>query len=121
MKKVKSLVDFTSSEWKLFEGEVLPQSAIDYLQTERAFRSGYGRWLIGACWYKGETPETATVWAIVMDDGDYYKVKAKYAFWHQSLSGKLVMQCSWTLKHLKANVKIFLETGDTILDPDYHT
>ena len=81
-----------NKDWKQYifkENEGLPQPLIDLCNKENVFRSGFGEWYNDIVWYKGETPETATHWILIVDDGGYFKVGAKYSFWHSSQSGEL--------------------------------
>ena len=116
---IKPLVQrYKNKNWKPFLGETLPENAIKFFETQEAFRSGYGRWLIGSVYFTGsDKPEEATQWIMVMDDGGYYKCFAEYSFWHISKGGNLVMQCSWNWSHLLKNLRSFLNTGSTVRDP----
>jgi hypothetical protein len=85
------------------------------------FRSGYGEWYNDIVWYKGETPETATHWVLVVDDGRYFRTRAEYSFWHTNESEEFVLQCVWTYSHLKKTIRNYLETGKTLSDHNYVT
>jgi len=117
----KPFVKTTNPLWKPFLTDtMLPDSGLKYLNTLDAFR-GYGGPMPGMIWYQGETPETATKWAVVMDDGSYYKVHAKYAFWRPNTEGELTMFCYWSDHSLKKALKAYLDRGETLRDPDYQT
>ncbi len=113
------------SEWKklVFEEEDdnYPEGLVKYLETGNAFRSKHGEIYSDLIYFKGESIETATEWACVMDDGGYYKVNAEYAFWHPNEENELVLHCAWTYSHLKKNIKHFLTTGGILRDPKYTT
>jgi len=119
--KIKPLIRLPKDcEWKLFKGTVLPMNAIRLMKQYQILKYG-GSWIIGAAWYKGESPEKATHWSFVTDDAVFYKVRALYGLWHPNPSGEMVLRCSWSLKHLKLNCKTFLTTGEVVRDPDYQT
>jgi hypothetical protein len=108
------------TSWKPFKGRILPESARNFSDKGDIFRYN-GHWLMDAIFYKGDTPETATDWIIVTDDGGYYKCFAKFGIWHTSQKGEVVLQCIWSVAHLKRSLKSLIETGKTIPDPGYHT
>lgn len=115
------IITTKGTDWKPFKGEFLPESAQKFADKGDIFRSKHGNWLMDATFYKGATPETATDWIIVTDDGGYYKCFAKFGIWHTSPKGEVVLQCIWTLGHLKKSLKSVITTGQTIFDPNYHT
>ncbi len=116
----KSIVSTRGTNWKPFKGDVLPQSALEFLEKGDALKYHWS-WLTGCIFYQGETPETATNWIIVNDNGGFYKVNAQYAFWHKSTGGNTVLQCVWSISHLKKTLKNFIKTGQTLFDPGYTT
>ena len=112
---------FKNKEWKPLISDKLPQNAIDFFESGDIWRSRRGSWLCGSCYYKGATPETATEWIIVLDDGGYYKCFAIYSFWHRSRKGEIVLQCVWSTSHLRKTMRNYIENGDTLPDPGYQT
>ena len=121
---VKPYVNPKGSQWKAFLGDQLPESAIEWTKKHDVFR-GYGSWIIGMAYYMGETPETATRWILVTDDGGYYKVHASYMLWYDTgvddeYKG-LRNQALWSLASLKRSLKSFIFHGKRTEDPDYQT
>jgi len=117
-----------NSGWVKFEGDTLPEIAINTFKKNEhgmeyhLFRSGYGRWLLGATYYRGANPDIATEWIITIDDGGYYKVDAEYSLWYK-LDSKpnYGMQCLWSSRALNKSIKSIMSQGTTVMDPDYQT
>lgn len=111
-----------NKEWKrLDENSSLPENLKIILDDNNVFSSIHGEYYSDMIWYKGVSPDVATAWTFVMDDGGYYKVRAKYSFWHTNVKGNLSMQCVWSDKHLIKTMRSYLETGETLFDPQYQT
>jgi hypothetical protein len=107
-------------KWKNFKGETLPQNCLDYFKDSDIWRSGHAGWIIA--FYYGDKPETATKWAIVLDDGGYFKVGAIYSFWHPSLnSGNVVLKCQWSLAALHRSITALKKGIELPFDPGYQT
>ena len=119
--KIKPIIArYKNKEWKPFLEDELPKHMVDMLHAENVFEQG-GAWLCGMVYYKGVSPETATEILIVLDDGGAYKVFAQFAFWHIRHGENVRMQCVWSYSHLKKTMRSYIETGNTIFDPQYHT
>ena len=107
-------------EWKKFEGEQLPKNACYHKSKYDPTPEGHNIFEYGGCWieayYKGESPETATEWIVVTDNGGFYKVHASYMIWHPNGS-----QACWSGRAAKRSIKSLLLTGKTVHDPDYQT
>lgn len=111
-----------NKEWKRLSEDIsLPDNLKVILDNNDVFRSYHGEYFNDMIWYKGENSDVATAWTFIMDDGGYYKVHAKYSFWHTNANGNLSMQCVWSDKHLVKTVRNYLETGETLFDPQYQT
>jgi hypothetical protein len=115
-------------KWKNFKGDTLPQNCLDYFsnQIDQSYGKNLNIWQYGAGWiiafYFGETPETATKWAIVLDDGGFYKVGATFSFWHPSLSsGNVVLKCQWSLAALHRSITAMKKGLELPFDPGYQT
>jgi hypothetical protein len=87
-------------KWKNFKGETLPQNCLDFFRESEIWKYG-ANWIIA--FYFGESPETATRWAIVLDDGGFYKVDAIFAFWHPYKDG-VSLKCQWSLAALHRSI-----------------
>ena len=121
MEKVKHIVDkYKSKTWQKFHGRELPAKALEIFKKADIFRSGYGSWYTEGAYYIGPSPEEATEWIIVMDDGGYYKVGAQYSFWRTTPEG-MSLQCVWSYNHLKKTLRNYIDNGETIFDPGYQT
>ena len=107
-------------KWKNFKGETLPENCLKFFEPADIWESGHAGWIIA--FYFGETPETATKWAIVLDDGGYYKVFATYSFWHPSLrTGEPVLKCQWSLAALHRSISAMKKGLELPFDPGYQT
>jgi hypothetical protein len=118
--KIKGIVPVKKTGWKLFTGEDLPKSALEFAKLGECFRSRMGAWLIGCVYYKGDV-NTTTDWIIVTDDGGYYKVGAQYMIWHKCSTGKIVAQAIWSNAALKRSMRALINMGETVMDPGYQT
>ncbi len=116
-KVLEQVSDLT--DWNYLKEDYLPQNALDWTKEGDIFRSGHSEWI--AAYYNGNSPETATDWIIVTNDGGYYKCFAKFGVWHRCSTGKIVLHCVWSNKHLKKTIKSLLSTGETLMDPGYTT
>jgi hypothetical protein len=106
-------------KWKNYKGETLPQNCLDYFKDQDIFRYG-GGWIIA--FYLGDRPETATKWAIVLDNGGFYKVGAEFAFWHpRPETGEVVLKCQWSLAALHRSITALKKDQSLPFDPGYQT
>src|SRR6185369_11098696 len=106
-------------KWKKFDGKQLPLNAHNWAQETDIFRNDSVHWIKNYVWYEGETPETATDWIIVTDDGWYYKVMAEFMIWYTLPDGTMGAQAIWTKKHLNKSLENLKTFGKTLPDPDY--
>ena len=110
--KIKTIISTKGTDWKPFLGDILPQVAESIWDKWEIGRYPCN-WLIGCVFYQGDTPETATKWIIVTDNGGFYKVHAQYALWHTrdippnsiDPDREYGMQCVWSTAHLKRTLK----------------
>jgi hypothetical protein len=102
------------TDWKEFKGTGnLPESAKWLIEKWGIFKYP-GGWSMA--FYIGETPEKATDWIVVTNNGGFYKHLALYMVWHRNGN-----TARWTLKSMKSAV-IALFKGEQIpMDPDYRT
>jgi len=114
-----------NNEWHRFDREGWPKRMLEVMNEKDVWRSRHGEVYGDTIWYKGDDPDKAEEFCFTMDDGGYYKVFAKYAFWHTVIGreGKpvLVLQCVWSYSHLKKTMRNYLEKGETLHDPGYQT
>ena len=118
----KKIASVQGSNWKAFEGKVLPESAMTFLNRVEAFQYRC-LWIYGGVYYKGINPETATEWIVITNGGGNYKVHAEYAMWYTTTarSEGYSMQCVWSKTHLKKTLRNLIKTGSTLPDPGYTT
>ena len=102
------------TSWKEFKSKgQLPDSAKWLIEKWNIFRYP-GGWSLA--FYIGETPETATDWIVVTNNGGFYKCFAEYMVWHRNGN-----TARWTQKSMKAALVALFNGRPTPADPDYHT
>ena len=101
-----------TNEWEHFDGDTLPQVAIDWMNKKDAWRGG-NEW--SDAYYKGDL-ETTNDWVIITPDGGFYKVNAKVMIWHNGGSKAAFSQESMI------NMLNAIFAGKPIpQDPDYES
>ena len=106
-------IEFICNGWKEFEDEILPESAIKFMNS---LSPGRQNWNWCYAYYLGENPNEAIEWIIVTDDGWYYKVDAEFMIW-----SKKYQLAIWSVKHLFKVITSIMNNEKPERDPDYQT
>ena len=133
-KRKLAKLQMASSGWKVFKGEELPQSAIDWISRYEKISDADPHMLMetdifahDACWvkdevyFKGDSPETAEDWIITTDNGGYFKVGAHSMIWYFNSEGGANSTCRWTRKAQKQAINAIISNGVHSIDPNYQT
>ena len=106
------------SGWKQFKGEDFPPEAVEFFKTHDIWKYS-SSWIF--LYFKGVSPETATNWCVVMDNGGFFKVGAQWIIYFHGQSGQMNSNCVWTGAHLERTLRSLFVTGNTLPDPNYQT
>jgi hypothetical protein len=121
-KKIKPIIArYKNKDWKPFLKDELTEAGMKFLNEQDSLRFG-GCWVLGMVYYKGDSPETATDWIIVTDNGGFFKVNAIAMIWYRnSATGSICAQAIWSDRHLRKSLRNLIENGQTLPDPGYTT